>query len=207
MTPTYKKIIVLEGFDMTGKSTFAEKILLLSDPYHKYKIYNPHHNLTDATIGRHNSWAIGYSIFDFLSQMNLDATDTHIIINRGVFSSYVYSELNGSAKDKLPAEVVDWYRNSQFFKDNVDVLFFQHFSEATAKEIYDASQDREENPNKLSRQLDTFDGFSQYWDTYRRANELFLESFELVGVSPIFLRTGVGFFQEKFSSGEEVIYS
>lgn len=189
----YKKIIILEGFDMVGKSTYANEFL-------KVRTYYPNHDITDVTIGRNNSWAIGYSVLDFLSQ--IDVRDEHIVINRGVFSSYVYSKLYGHSEDELPEAVIDYYRNSQFFKDNVSVIYFQHFSRSSAKVIYESSMSRQKSFNELTAKLDQFSDFDQYWRAYSKASELFIESFNLIGVTPYYFRTGDGYFLETSPLGE-----
>lgn len=170
--PRYSYMI--EGFDMVGKTTFLNRYL--SD----HQIYHCNHDLTDDTIGRENSWTIGYGVIDFLEQV--DTKPCHLVIDRGVFSSYVYSRIYQNRQ--LDKKVLDWYKNNNFFKSSVGHIYLKHHDSSTAEKIFDFAQNREKNPNKLSDKYDQFKSFNDYWIFYSNADLLFKEAYNYIGVRP-----------------------
>lgn len=181
-----KKVVVVEGFDMVGKSTWVNEVL------GTYQQYTPDHDLTDSTVGRSNSWTIGYGIFDLLSQVGYSGEG--IVINRGVASSYVYPQIYN--QNPLDLQVIEWYKGNKFFKEETSVLYFFHESQESARVIYENSQKRQKNPNKLSDKMDQFKDFEDYWSTYTKAHRLFVEAFNKLGIKPEFIMTGSGGFTE-----------
>lgn len=184
---TPSKLTIIEGFEMVGKSTFALKCI--ENPL----IYHPDHVLTDATIGRSQSWVIGQSIIDFLScglLDSLESTGTNVVIDRGICSSFVYGILH--SHELIDSKVIDWYKNNKFFKDKVSILYFHHECKESARKLFEESKKRKKNPNKLSAAYDEFSDFENYWRMYCRADALFRESFEILGVRPQFIRTNYG---------------
>ena len=164
---------IVEGFDMVGKTRF------LAENLSDYKVYYCNHGLSDETVGRHNSWVIGYGVLDFLSQI---CPEDRIVINRGVASSYVYKRLYDG--HYLDQRILDYYKNNEFFCRKVGHLWIRHHSADTAEQIYGFSQSREKNPNELSAQFDRFNSFSDYWVYYKRAEALFLEVYDKLGIKP-----------------------
>lgn len=165
---------LIEGFDMVGKTTFMK--ILLPD----HKIYHCRHDLSDSTIGRNNSWALGYGIIDFLDQT--DGYDSKVIIDRGVMSSYVYEDIYNFRS--LNPKIMEWYRNCESFINKIDHIYIRHQSRDTAQTIYESSQSREINPNILSALYDRFDSFDDYWETYLRADQLYKEAYSIIGIKP-----------------------
>ena len=174
-----KNLYVVEGMDMVGKSTFMKTCM----PNHR--IYHARHDLTDSTVGRNNSWTIGYGIIDFAEQMHFDDQliyGNKYVIDRGVFSSYVYSRLY--SQKEIDPKIVEWYRNNEFFKNKVGHVYIKHRNPDTAKIIFDASQSREKNPNVISNKYDQFNSFDDYWIFYYTADQLFREVYSLIGIKP-----------------------
>lgn len=179
---TYKDIIIVEGFDMVGKTKFAKQ------EFSEYSHYYANHDLTDITVGRNNSWTIGYGIIDFLSQVH--KSGQKILINRGICSSIVYESIYN--KTDLNRSIVDYYRNNQFFHDNIDIVYVRHNTRTCAEYIYEMSKSRERNKNELSDQYDKFKDFNDYWNTYRLFDHKFHESFSMINFDPIVVLTKAG---------------
>lgn len=174
---TGKSITIIEGFDMVGKDTF------IRETNHKSKIYHPSHDLTDATIGRDQSWVLGHSIVEFLEQTKgILNEEESLVINRCIASSIVYTRIYNN--HNLPKEVVDWYKNNQFFKNEIRHIYIKHKNEKTAKMIYQLSQTRKVPDNLVSAKLDKFNSFDDYWRMYSFANLKFLEAFNELGIVP-----------------------
>lgn len=165
---------LVEGFDMVGKTTFMKTL------FPEYKIYHCRHDLSDATIGRNNSWALGYGIIDYLDQT--DGWDSKTIIDRGVMSSYVYEDIYNFRS--LDSKIIEWYKNCESFISKVDHVYICHKSKETARIIYKKSQSREVNPNTISALYDKFNSFEDYWKTYCKADELYREVYDLLGIKP-----------------------
>lgn len=161
---------------MVGKTTFIQNCLT------DHVIYHATHDLTDQTIGRKSSWSLGFAILDFLSQSVSQGSEIKVAIDRGIFSSMVYSEIYD--KSPVPEVVVNWYRNNQFFKNNVEVIHVTHDCKESAKEIYQRSLFRVKNSNSISDKYDKFSSFEEYWSAYLRFEEKFLESYRKVGKIP-----------------------
>lgn len=168
------KLVLVEGFDMVGKST------LIKELYPNHSKYHATHDLTDETVGRDNSWTIGYGVVDMLSQMYSNGIP-NLVIDRGVISSYVYTKLSGKEFD---SKIMEYYKNNKFFKENIRHILVVHQDKVSAKLIYDRSQSRTLNPNKISAELDKFDTFGEYWKQYEKAMNLFIEAYSILGISP-----------------------
>lgn len=179
-------IILVEGMDMTGKSTFVKRKV----PNY-FTSYECHHDLTDKTVGRENSWTIGYGIIDFLQQMCSDPCNNlmncNVVINRGVFSSYVYGRLYQN--NLLDETVIDFYKNNDFFKYDIDHVYVRHHSLDTAERIFESSKTREVADTEISRKYDKFNSFRDYWVYYNMADQLFKEVYDKVGIKPHIFET------------------
>lgn len=178
------KVIIVEGFEMVGKTSYAKTLAERTNNF----IYHADHDLTDKTVGRNNSWTIGYGIFDLLSHIPTEET---IIIDRHVASSYVYQKLYGP-EGELYSEVIDYYKNNKFFHDSVTHIHVQHESKEEALKIFEKSKTRDKNSNELSNKYDQFDNFEEYWSRYSKAQEYFLEAYLKLGVAPRVVNTYYG---------------
>lgn len=175
------KIVIVEGFDMVGKTSAVERF------FSDYETYFATHDLTDVTIGRDNSWTIGYGVVDLLSQMK---TLPKLVINRGVVSSAVYSDLYGTVPStKVLEKVLDWYACNEFFAKSITHIYVSHFDYHSAKVLFENSQKRQTNPNELSAKLDKFKSFDAYWNTYNKADELFRQYYRRLGIVPQTIET------------------
>lgn len=178
-----KNTVIVEGFEMVGKSTMIENLLVRDNGFVNY---HATHDLTDRTVGRNNSWTIGYGVLDFLSQYDKEPYkrfDLRVAIDRGVFSSYVYQKLYGPVSD-LNYKIVDWYKRNNFFHEGVTHLYVKPADETVSRMLWDKSRERPENPNFLSNKYDKFSSFEEYWEMFKKADELFEEAYQLMKVEP-----------------------
>ena len=133
---------------------------------------------------------------DFLSQVGVEGLK--VVIDRGVSSSFVYKHLYGmnevSIEEPTVDKVVDWYSKNEFFKSTVNHIHVCHLRKASARQIFEKSKTREINPNALSAQMDRFNDFDEYWETYLKAEELFDEVYDKLGIEPIYVKTYPGGF-------------
>lgn len=171
-------ICIVEGFDIVGKSTFINYQLP------EYELYYYNHDISDETIGRSNACILGMNVIDFLSQVK---PKEKIIINRGIFSSIVYEKLYNN--NILPDIVIDYYKNSEYFHNNIDIIYLMHDSRASAEILYQNSLHRPLNPNELNQEYDRFESFNDYWSIYMRAHNLFMNAFEDLKIKPYIVRT------------------
>lgn len=171
-----KKVFIVEGFDMVGKTTAIKNFLP------DYDTYFANHDLTDKVVGRDKSWVIGYGVLDLLSQIH--SRDIKLVINRGVASSYVYSILYDD-QSSLDERVLQWYRHNDFFVNQVGHIYVSHFNEVSARQIYENSLHRETNPNELSAKYDRFNSFEEYWELYQEADRLFNQTYRKLGINPL----------------------
>lgn len=179
-----ESVYVVEGFDMVGKNFFVDKFMP------EFSLYHANHDLTDETIGRHESWAIGYGVMDFLFQIQ-ETSKIKVVIDRGVSSSFVYKALyegNLDSNDHI-LTVVNWYSRNDFFKKSVGHIHVCHYNKASAKRLYEISQSREKNPNEVSAQMDRFSSFDEYWEYYTEAEDLFREVYRKIGITPIVVKS------------------
>lgn len=179
-------IVIVDGFEIVGKTSY------IKCAYPTYQYYHPTHSLTDKTIGRHNSWAIGYGLMDMVCQFNNDC-DFKLVIDRGVASSYVYPFLYNQ-ESTLPTEVLKWYRDNLLLKKRVNFVYLCHKTKDSAKFIYeDALSHRMTDTNSLSQKYDTFENFEDYWKTYLRADEMFRSVYNYMEIEPEIVYTQRGF--------------
>ena len=168
-----KDIYIIEGFDMVGKSTFIEKYM------DKFNLYYPTHDLTDKTIGRNNSWVIGYSVIDYLKQLS---ERPRTVISRGVMSGQVYSRIYGNKF--LDNCIIDYFKNDEFFCKEIGHIYLRHRDVESAKKMFEASKSREKNSNEVSAKLDNFRTFDYYWTYYTNADLIFNDMYSKFGIEP-----------------------
>ena len=171
-----KNICIVEGFDMVGKDTF------IKTAFSDYKVWNPDFKPIDDALGRDKAWTIGLGVVDFLSK-TYNGTDK-IAINRGAASSYAYSVCRDD-QDTIDNRVVEWYKNNEFYHNQVDHLLLRFSDIEVAKELYYESKLRRDVFNEVSAKLDKFDTFNEYWSEYIRHLEKFDEYYDKVGTQYI----------------------
>lgn len=193
-----KPVYIVEGFDILGKTTFIDTVMK------SYSKYTASHDVTDSTIGRNNSWAIGYSILDFLSQVPVSSK---VIIDRGIFSSIVYACLY-EPYIPISEEVIKWYLNSEFFNSKVGHIYLTHRDKNTARRIYEIAQKRVRSTNAITDKYDSFSDFEHYWETYLKFDKAYRDAYQMLGVTPYTVKTAPGEFvvyQGEFCRGHITI--
>lgn len=181
-------IRIVEGFEKVGKTSFARHVCEEIGG----RIWHPTHDLIDQTIGRQDSWTLGYAVLDYIIQI---PQEYPVIIDRHVVSSYVYTYYYN--KKILDPKIADFYKNNAFYKECVTHYHVQHRDKSTAEEIFNSSKSREANPNRLSAQYDKFSTFEDYWNQYKLFQELFLETYQRLEIYPTIVETYYGGWEVK----------
>ncbi len=180
-------IILVEGMEMTGKDTFIDKTF--PKYYNRFSIDSK--ELIDTTIGRENAWATDYGVIITLESLfnNQDVTNLmnlNVVLNGGFVSALVYDHLYGRNLIK-DSKIIDWYKNSAFFKDDIYHIYIKHHDINTAEIIYNkAMEDREQQGFVYNKKYDRqFTSFRDYWVTYTNADMLFAETYDKLGIKPM----------------------
>lgn len=100
-------VSIIEGFNLTGKSTFIKDVLNV-EPYH----------------------------FDYKSLDSQPDTAHYPAYDRSIISSYVYSRLYDDFEVVGKIPVFDFFKKFEDC-DSVDIYYVHHSLEETAKKIYD----------------------------------------------------------------------
>ena len=170
-------IVVVEGFDMVGKTHFMNTY----SEFNNYSYYHPNYYTVDKVLGRDNAWTIGYGIFDMLSSLPASRLPS-LLIDRGVLSSYVYGKMFNT---ELPEEVIMYYKDSNFYHELVDNIIVRHSSKKSASKLYDLSKSRIVD-NDISSKYDTYSSFEDYYSNYLRSMDLFREACDLMNIKPLY---------------------
>lgn len=166
------KVIIIEGYEMVGKSTFIESLPVVfgSDYTNNHvKIYRPSYESIkyDEVIGKGNRVVLGMSVLDYFYS-NSDYMDT-LIMDRGIVSSIVYRDMYNQDSG-LTDDVVDNYIDF-ISKVSPVIVYINHLNDATAKYKYDKSVEERE----VIDQYDKFNTFEEYYESYKSFDNKFKE--------------------------------
>lgn len=176
-------VVLVEGFDIVGKTSFINKQLVNELGY---TTYHTTHDTIDKVVGSDHRWVTGYGIIDMISQI-YNTHKLNLAIDRGVFSSYVYNKLYGN---DLSSDVINYYINNEFFHScNISHIYVQPNDKSTSEYLFNLSKSRPENDNEISRKYDQFSTFDDYWSMYLKAESLFIDAYQIIGVKPIIVNT------------------
>lgn len=152
-------IFVVEGYEMTGKSTFIKKYL--SD----YAVYRPNYEGYDFDkyIPRNSRSLLGIELLNFIRN-NPGVINKGVVLDRSLPSGIVYSKLypfNGTPIDKKDIEKL-----VEIYKDvNAKIIYLYHPDSEYARKMYEASLKDSDH----SDIYDKFESFGMYWGKYREA--------------------------------------
>lgn len=158
------KIIVVEGFDFTGKSYFMNE---LSNQY-GIRLYEPSYDsdLNSNIIPYSDRYVIGMGLIDLVEK---GLIRDKLIVNRGLASGLVYNELYHQGIDNMDNYEFISYTKSKYSDPNlIHTIYIQHFNIANAKELYKKSIQRSSN-----EEYDRFDSFEDYWKTYEEFHKCY----------------------------------
>lgn len=174
-----KDVAIIEGFDMVGKTTAVRYLFPNALPYFA------NHTLTDETIGRDDSWVLGYSLLSLLQRYRLVASP--LVINRGPASGVVYSLLYRGKNPHLD-KVVDYYSKWNYFTHKISHLHVRHHDKESAKILFEKSQSRTV-VNDLDKVFDSFSSFEDYWEMYLLAEKYYKETYQRLNITPTIIES------------------
>jgi len=163
-----KNIYLIEGFSMVGRSTFIDTAFPASP------MYTWNNNHVDELNNR-NEWNVEYGIIDFLEQVGVRrvANSTGLVLNRGVFSSYVYNYLYSRSRP-FDERILESYKNNKFFHNDIGHIYVRHSDQGLAEEMF----------NKAHEQYPEFKSFSDYWIMYNYADQCYRDIYKKLGITP-----------------------
>lgn len=165
-------ILIFEGFDLVGKTTFART--------KTSSIYRPDYSILDKYYTRNLAFMFGYAqadIWSFCKENNLEVPE-QIAMDRGLFSSYVYSRIYNDNYPELNEDIVVSYvmKLVRAF-DKVDIYDVRHRSRESAKLIYEYNL---KHNNDHNEEYDQFEDIGDYYSRYDYALELFDDIYSIV---------------------------
>ena len=162
----FKRVVILEGFDKVGKTTYAANNL------EGYRVYRPEESFIDETVGIENRWLISTVVLDFV-QSGIETSK--FVLNRSIFSSYVYAKLTGI---DISEKILDWFKTHKYLKYGTTIIHIKHRDKLTARIIYGAAE--KDGPTG-------FKSFAEYWDYYLKAEKLYEEIYQKLDITPTYV--------------------
>lgn len=166
------RILIFEGFDLVGKTTYAKTLV--------NNIYRPDYSVFDKYYSRNLAFMFGYAqadIWSYCKNTSIEIPE-EIAIDRGLFSSYVYSRIYRDTYPRLHEDIVISYLMKLINSfDQVEVYNVNHKNKTSAREIYDYNQFHQSSHNE---QYDYFLTFEEYFERYLKARDLFEEIYYIV---------------------------
>ena len=146
---------LIEGFDSTGKLTFAKKILK------DHKLYIHNHSCFE--------FLEGYSIFDFIDEIR--PMEKIVIKGGSPITDYCNHRLY--RLEHLDQKIIDYFKDNQFFVSELGHIYLRHRNVETAETFYNEVQFHQK-----------FNSFSDYWIYYKTADGLYHEIYQKLGIKP-----------------------
>lgn len=171
-------ILVVEGYDMVGKSTLISNLVSIMSTldFHRVRpvvVFRPDYdNLCyDDVIDKSNRLVIGLSVLDFIrSDKNYNKLT---IFDRGLPSGIVYSALYQD--NKLNKCMIDSYIDL-YLNMKTCILYINHESKSSAMVKYNKSI----LDNNHEDDYDKFSSFDEYYSTYLKFNKEFISTISRV---------------------------
>lgn len=163
-------IVILEGFEMTGKSTVISKLCEANDDL--VVLNNNYDLLTPSLLPYKYRFALGLSQLRAIDMINSSKHTNYIpIIDRSIVSSYVYNIIHsqGIPEDTM-TRMINAFREMTKSK-NVHIIHMYHDTVESAQLLYESSQ----KDNNHMDKYDQFNSFYDYYNNYLEANEKFEE--------------------------------
>lgn len=171
-------IIIVEGYEFVGKSHVAnlliDELSLQSDC--KVLMYRPDYELVgyDTVLDRKNRYILGLPVIElFGTVMKSFNGRVKLMLDRSVFSSYVYSILYNSATESEMMSVFEVYQ--KVFKDyKVLVVQVSPYTKDSSELLYTQSLSDDQHKDKY----DKFENFDEYFSMLTKVEALYLDSFQ-----------------------------
>lgn len=176
-TISESEIIVVEGFEFVGKSHIISLITDELENVHGKSVlnYRPDYESLgyDDILDRSNRYILGLPAIEMYKSVRdtLNASPV-LILDRSVFSSYVYSILYNSVPVDRMIQVMSTYR--KIFKDfKVSVIQVTPYTEDSSKLLYTQALSDDDHKDKY----DKFESFTEYFQVLNKVEYLFNESY------------------------------
>jgi thymidylate kinase len=168
-------VVIVEGFEFVGKSHVIELITdhLEVDLHKKVVTYRPNYEELsyDSILERSDRYILGLPAIEMFKIMKDDSSV--LVLDRSVFSSYVYSIYYNSIDPSKMIQVMDVYRN--ILKDfKVSVIQVTPYTEDSSKLLYVQALKDDDHKDKY----DKFESFDEYYKMLNNMEYLFSESYK-----------------------------
>ena len=162
---TIPRIIFVEGFDCTGKSTFIESFCALNG----FELWEPkyHTDYPNSVLPYNHRYALGIALIDLVED-GITIEDP-IIVNRGIISGLVYNKLYSQGISNMNTEEFLDYSISKYSDPAlIHTIYINHKSKENAQKLYESSRKRN------NESYDDFESFESYMEEYSRFNSEYL---------------------------------
>ena len=177
-------IIILEGYECTGKSTTAK--VLRNNMY--ASTYRPSYEQLniDEYLPRNERFLLGIAVIDNFLQ-NKRKNTPPLLLDRGIFSSIVYGNFYSLSDEELTVlqKGVESMR-TLFDKCRVLVIYKYHPDIDSAKAVHEAMM-----KYRSSDMIDKYDDtdFDKYLENYTKFNKMYIDSFKQFEVDVVGIQT------------------
>lgn len=165
------KILVVEGFDCTGKSYFIDKLckdngLTKWEPKYDSDINN-------RVIPYSDRYALGIGLIDLVES---GVIDKPIVISRGIPSGLVYNKVYHQGIEVMNnMEFIDYATRKYLDPELIHTVYIYHDKLENAQKLYDMSTSRLGNES-----YDKFESFNQYWNTYSEFHNEYIKTLSTI---------------------------
>ena len=178
-------VVVFEGFEMTGKSYLAQQV------NQKYAsiLYRPDWEgaMNDNVLRRGNRFVPGLAILGLWKQL-FTSVPKKLLLDRWMASSYVYQTQYNQPTDAV--SLSELVKSHILAADglNLVIVHKQHSSMEETRGLYELSL-------KSSDHLDIYDrftSFEDYYETYQKFNDSYLNFYEEYCPFPTYILSSLG---------------
>lgn len=179
------RVIVLEGFEMTGKSTMIDALMKLLESKYNYKCYYYHpdyriYNKFDKS--RNIMWLNGITIYDFIESNLSELKDQNIciFIDRGVASSLVYSKITSGHDYSQYKDLIESYNSMKSITEYTTLILMKHKNKKLSEKVYYRGKARSSNEDR-----DNFESFEEYSRQYSQYTKEYKEVIKMIKYSEV----------------------
>lgn len=159
------KIIFVEGFDITGKSSFINKIKDINN----VDTWEPgfHEDLNNKVIPYSDRYTFGTALIDLAEKGLLKDNKTYVV-NRGLVTSYVYNKLYHQDIETMNNSEFEEFFRSRFSNPVMThTIYICHTRQSSIELLFNSFK-------RENRELESYDRFSdinEYINVYKQFDE------------------------------------
>lgn len=166
-------LVIVEGYECTGKSTFIQNMFGMSDDF---SVYRPRYELPgmDESLPRSMRSLAGLFAYDYHTASNRYET---FVLDRGVPSGMVYGKLfQGKSYD----DYIPFLKVMKAISKKILVIYCSHEDKIQAEVIH-------KNAVKSRKTLDMYDekDFNEYYEIYEEFDTEFRKVLDMIGVDTV----------------------